>query len=357
MRYPTLLALAVLLVGIDSSVVVAGQAASTTAKGKPKATWVGEAPPADQAHKPPAVKRPARTPDGQPNIQGIWSQSGTYTPLQRPARFANKPFFTEKEAEEFYTNATKEIYEQDPGLHYKFTQYGTDRWQTGLLKNLRTSIVIDPPDGRLPPLTPEAQKRNNRGNMKGFPELALHTRCVTGYWQGGGPMIRPASEGDVDSNRDNGAQGETEILQTPGYVVIFTDSNNDTRIIPLDNRPRLTPTTTKWFGDSRGRWEGETLVVETTNFNDQVRVTGQMARNMKLTERFSKRDDNTLVYQFTVDDPTTWTKPWTGEVPWPRVEGPMYEAACTEENISLVTMLKSVVFTREAEQRKKDGSK
>ena len=101
----------------------------------------------------------------------------------------------------------------------------------------------------------------------------------------------------------------------------------------------------------------ETLVVETTNFNDQVRATGQMARSMTLTERFTKRGDNTLVYRFTVDDPTTWTKPWTGEVPWPRVEGPMYEAACTEENISLINMLKSMVFTRDAEQRKKDASK
>jgi hypothetical protein len=356
MRYPFLMALVVLLIAIDSPVVAAGQAASRAKR--PKARGTEAAPPVEQAYKPPTPeKRPARTPDGQPNLQGIWTQSGTYTPLQRPARFADKPFFTEAEAEEFYKNATKDIYEGDPGLHYKFTQYGTDRWQTGLVQNMRTSIIIDPENGRLPPLTPEAQKRDNRGSMKGFPELALHTRCVTGYWQGGGPMIRPASEGDVDPNRDNGAQGETEILQTPGYVIIFTDSNNDTRIIPLDNRPRLAPTSTKWFGDSRGHWEGETLVVETTNFNDQVRVTGQMVRDMKLTERFTRRGENTLMYQFTVDAPSTWTRPWTGEVPWPRVEGPMYEAACTEENISLINMLKSIVFVREAEEQKKNGLK
>src|SRR5947209_7071532 len=132
MRSPHLMALAVLLLGINSPVVVAGQAASG-AKERPKARGTEAEPPADQAYKPPVTKRPARTPDGQPNIQGIWSQSGTYTPLQRPARFADKPFFTETEAEQFYKEATKDIYEGDPGLHYKFTQYGTDRWQTGLV--------------------------------------------------------------------------------------------------------------------------------------------------------------------------------------------------------------------------------
>jgi hypothetical protein len=131
------------------------------------------------------------------------------------------------------------------------------------------------------------------------------------------------------------------------------DSNNDTRIISLDNRPRLAPYMTKWFGDSRGHWEGNTLVVETTNFNDEARVQGQIIRNAKMIERFTKKDDNTLLYQFTVDDPTTWVKPWSGEVPWPRVSGPMYEAACTEENFSLVQVLKSTTFTREQEAKKK----
>ena len=170
-------------------------------------------------------------------------------------------------------------------------------------------------------------------------------------------MLRPSSEGEKDPNRDNGAQGETEILQTRDYVVIFTDSNNDTRIIPLDGRPRLAPTTTKWFGDSRGHWEGETLVVETTNFNDQARVVGQMIRNMRLVERFTKRDADTLLYQFTVDDPTTWTRPWSGEVPWPRLKGPMYEAACTEENYSLLNVLKGMKFVQDAAATKKDVTK
>jgi hypothetical protein len=348
-RYMIALA-AVVAVGLGSPAMVAGQAA----KDRPKANQ--DAPPEAQAYRPPDKKQPARTVDGQPNIQGIWSQTGTYTPLQRPAQFANKPFFTEAEAEELYQKMSKEIYQADPGLHYKFTQFGTDRWQTGLALNLRTSIITDPPDGRLPPLTEEAKRRDNSGGMKNFPELSLHTRCVTGYWTGGGPMLRAVREGEVDPNADNGAQGETEILQTMDYVVIMQDSNNDTRIIPLDRRPRLAPTTTKWFGDSRGHWEGNTLVVETINFNDDARVVGQKIHNMKMTERFSKRDDNTLLYQFTVDDPTTWTKPWSGEVPWPRVQGPMYEAACTEENYSLVQLLKSTLFTREQERKKATGS-
>jgi hypothetical protein len=351
MRYPRVIALAAaVVIGLGSPSLVVGQAA----KDRPKANL--DAPPIDQAYRPPVKKQPPRTVDGQPNIQGIWSQTGTYTPLQRPKELADKPFYTQKEAEELYQKMSTEIYQDDPGLHYKFTQYGTDRWQTGLAMNLRTSIITDPSDGRLPPLTEEAKKRDNRGSMRNFPELSLHTRCVTGYWTGGGPMLRAVREGEVDPNGDNGAQGETEILQTKDYVVIVQDSDNDTRIIPLDNRSRLAPTTTKWFGDSRGHWEGSTLVVETTNFNDDARVVGQKIRNMKMTERFMKKDDNTLLYQFTVDDPATWTKPWSGEVPWPRVEGPMFEAACTEENFSLVQLLKSTLFTREQARKKASGS-
>ena len=352
MRNPHVIALvAIVVLGLGSPALVAGQAQ------KKKAIYAKEAPPDEQAYRPPDKKQPPKTVDGQPNIQGIWSQTGTYTPLQRPAELANKPFYTEAEAEALIQNMTKEIYQDDPGLHYKFTQFGTDRWQSGIARNLRTSVITDPPDGRLPALTEEARKRDNRGSFKNFPELSLHTRCVTGYWTGGGPMLRPVREGAVDPNGDNGAQGETEILQTKNYVVIMQDSDNDTRIIPLDNRPRLASSTTKWFGDSRGHWEGQTLVVETTNFNEEARVGGQRIRNMKLTERFSKRDDNTLLYQFTVDDPSTWVKPWSGEVPWPRVNGPMYEAACTEENFSLVQVLKSTAFTREQERKKASGTK
>jgi hypothetical protein len=352
MRNPHVIALAaVVVVGLGFPALVAGQTP------KKKAIYAKDAPPDEQAYRPPTKKQPAKTVDGQPNIQGIWSQTGTYTPLQRPVELANKAFYTEAEAEALIQSMTKEIYQYDPGLHYKFTQFGTDRWQSGIATNLRTSVITDPPDGRLPPLTEEAKKRDNRGSFKNFPELSLHTRCVTGYWTGGGPMLRPVREGPVDPNGDNGAQGETEIIQTKNYVVIMQDSDNDTRIIPLDNRPRLASGTTKWFGDSRGHWDGQTLVVETTNFNEEARVGGQRIRNMKLTERFSKRDDNTLLYQFTVDDPTTWTKPWSGEVPWPRVNGPMYEAACTEENFSLVQVLKSTAFTREQERKKATGTK
>ena len=187
--------------------------------------------------------------------------------------------------------------------------------------------------------------------MRGFPELSVRTRCITGYWLGGGPMLRPGL--------GNGAEGEAKILQTPTHVVIMEASNNDTRIIPLDGRPHLARTTTQWFGDSRGRWDGNTLVVDTTNYNDQARsqVTTPMIRNMHLVERFTRVDADTLLYQFTVDDPTTWTKPWSGEVAWPRVQGPMYEAACHEGNYSTLNLLKGILFSRQAEAAKKAATK
>ena len=359
MRHRALAAVAALaavsVVVFWAPILVAGQARSGAAATKTKTatkppklveTWA----------PPPPDNRPARTPDGQPNLQGVWSFSATYTPFERPAEFAGKPFFaTEAEADEFVKKASNDIYEGDPGVHYKFTEYGGDKWQTGVVRNMRTSIIVDPPDGRLPPLTPEAQKQGRGRNpinpyWKGFPAygfLGLYTRCVTGYWEGGGPML----------HNGNGAEGETEILQTPGYVVIFTASNNDTRIIPLDGRPHLSPNTTKWFGDSRGRWEGNTLVVESTNFNDQVRIAGQMVKNMRMVERFTKRDADTLLYQFTVDDPTTWTKPWSGEVPWPRIEGPMYEASCTETNYGYLGVLKGEKAVEDAAAAKQGVTK
>ena len=182
MRRSYVVALGLLLAGLSA------QRIGAQTPGSSKRVYQ-DAPPDEHAYRPPDKKVPAKTPDGQPNLQGIWSQTGSYTPLQRPVNLGMKAFYTPAEAEELYKKITEEIYQADPGLHYKFTQFGTDRWQSGIATNLRTSIITDPPDGRLPALTDEAKKRNNGGSMRNFPELSLHTRCVTGYWTGGGPML------------------------------------------------------------------------------------------------------------------------------------------------------------------------
>ena len=198
--------------------------------------------------------------------------------------------------------------------------------RSGVRPNLRTSLIVDPPDGRIPPLTPEAQKRlaadaaAARARGADVTTPGLYTRCVTG--NGGPPRI------------PGGVTAESQILQTPGYVVMISQSNKDVRIIPLDGRPHLPKTVGQWLGDARGHWEGKTLVVETTNFNN--RNWRGSNDGMHLVERFTLVGPQTLRYQFTVTDPTTWTKPWSIDSLLPKIDPPIYEFACHEENYGLI---------------------
>ena len=208
---------------------------------------------------------PPRTPDGQPDLQGFWTNS-TYTPLERP-KDVTKAFFTKEEAAEMEKRAAAEETEQtEPGtiadVHYDFTQFQLDRNQNARATNLRTSLIVDPPDGKLPPLTAAGQKRaaeraeeaKRVGRWDSAQSNQLDDRCI--IFAGAGPPMLPQSY-----------NGNYQILQTPGYVMILFEMAHDVRIIPLDGRPHLSPNVRQWMGDSRGRWEGETLVVETTNFN------------------------------------------------------------------------------------------
>jgi hypothetical protein len=278
---------------------------------------------------------PPRTPWGDPDLRGYWL-SLSYTPLERPAELANKPFYTEEEALAAFKNAVESDAEVDPRtVHYDWKEYGMDAWQSPVRPNLRTSLIVDPPDGRIPPLTPEGKQRAaaaRRGND--VRSRGLYERCVTGNQ---GP---PRIPGNHDA--------ESQIIQTAGYVVLLHQSNSDVRIIPLDGRPRLPSNIGHWLGESRGRWEGNTLVVETANFHPDREWRGS-AGNMHLVERFTLVDPKTIEYKFTVTDPTTWTKPWTAEVPWPRIEPGMYEFACHEQNYGLINVVKGAqIRAREA---------
>jgi hypothetical protein len=323
---------------ISISVVAQGQSKAPT----PNAASGGTATTAmvwDPTAPPPTGWTPPRTPWGDPDLQGYYLNT-SYTPLERPAALKDKALYTKEEAIAAFKRAVAQDAEVDPTtVHYDWKEYGMDAWQSPIRPNRRTSLVVDPPDGRIPPLTADARKRQADAaayeKTKGADVTSpgLYTRCITG--NGGPPRIQA------------GVTAESQIFQAPGYVVLGIESNSDVRIIPLDGRPHLPSNVKTWLGDARGHFEGNTLVVETTNFhpgrNWRASTTG-----MHLIERFTLADPKTLKYEFTVDDPTTWTKPWSVEAPIPRIEPPLYEFACHEQNYGLINWAKGTQI-REAE--------
>jgi hypothetical protein len=275
--------------------------------------------------------KPPRTPWGDPDIQGQWN-SQTSTPLQRPASgpLANRDTISEEEAETFEAAERRSFDEApragDPGTYNAF-------WRDEGKALTRTSLITDPPDGRIPPFTPEAQarlaaeraERSKRGPADSYTDLSLWTRCVSRGWNGIGSWY----------------SSNYQIFQSPGYVVVFQELIHEPRIIPLDSRPHLPEGTTQWLGDSRGRWEGDTLVVETTNFD--ARTSFQGSRDtLKLIERYRLRDANNLDYEFTIDDPKTFTQKWTAARPMRRqTDGiSVFEYACHEGNYAMTGILK-----------------
>ena len=277
-----------------------------------------------------------RAADGKPDLQGIWTNV-TITPLERPRDLGDKTFFTEQEALQY----EKQVREQnnadrrDGGAQADVNRAYNDFWYdrgTKVVGNRRTSLIVDPPDGKVPALTPDAQKRQaeraaaGRGHQFDGPEnRALTERCLV--WPTAGPPMMP-------SFYNNNYQ----IVQGPGYVMILVEMVHDVRIIPTDGRPHLPANIRQWFGDSRGHWEGDTLVVETTNFTDKSSFRGS-DENMKLIEKFTRTGPDTVLYEFTVNDPTVFTKPWTAQVPMNKMQGPIIEYACHEGNYAMSGML------------------
>ena len=230
--------------------------------------------------------------------------------------------------------------EVDPTtVHYDWKEYGMEAWQSPIRPNRRTALVTDPPDGRIPPITEEARKRQaarqaaEQAKGADVQSPGMYTRCITG--NGGPPRIQ------------GGVTVESQIFQSPGYAVISIMSG-DTRVIPLDGRAHLPSNIKTYLGDARGHFEGNTLVVETTNFNDERNWRGS-GSGMHLTERFTMANANTLKYEFTVNDPTTWTKPWSAEAPVPKIEPPLYEFACHEMNYGVIN------WTKGSQIREKEG--
>jgi hypothetical protein len=298
---------------------------------------------------------------GDPDISGFFLVA-TYSPLQRPERLKDRAFFTEQEAIAELKRVIEADAKVDPkDVHYDWKEYGMDGWQSPIRPSMRTSLIVEPENGRLPPLTPEAQKRRaDRAAAARVraPEVGVrtvqsfYTRCIMGN-AGGSPLVRGGNPDPASTvGSEAGVTAEIQIVQSPGYAVIITESNSDARIIPLDNRAHLPSTVRTWLGDSRGRWERNTLVVETTNFNDKSQYSGAnyqgSTQNLKMTERFTLINAVTIKYEYTIEDPQTWTRPWSVETIIPRIAPGMYEFACHEQNYGLMNVVKGAQ-TREKE--------
>ena len=274
-----------------------------------------------------------RTPDGHPDFQGIWDFR-TATPVERPRELAGKEFFaSDEEAAEFERRAAERINDTLVVHPPAWLDYGTR-----VLRSRRTSLIVDPRDGRVPALTPAAQQKASaradaRRRAEGPEDFSLAERCIL---FGAGPPIVP---GAYNNN--------IQIVQTRDTVVISNEMIHDARIVPTDGRPHLPPQIRPLLGDSRGHWEGDTLVIDTTNFTKETRFRGS-DENLRLTERFTRTDRDTLLYEFTVDDPTAFAARWTAALPMARSEERMYEYACHEGNYGLRNMLTSARYAEKA---------
>jgi hypothetical protein len=296
-----------------------------------------------------------RTPDGKPDLQGVWTNA-TITPLERPAALAGKPTMTDAEAKAYEKSNYEELVKQDGqsdgpliaaagssgtgGYNVLFVDRGTELARVDGVK--RTSLIVDPPDGKVPPITAEARERNmammrsyaNFDNVKARP---LSERCLVGFGSTSGPPMLPVLYNNT-----------YQIVQTPDNVMILVEMVHDARIIRM-NSTHAPPSVRQWLGDSIGRWEGDTLVVDTTNFTDQTRFRGS-SEKLHVIERFQRVDASTILYRVTIDDPTTFTKIWTAEYPFAATKGPVYEYACHEGNYSMTDILGGA---RKAEQTPK----
>ena len=272
-----------------------------------------------------------RTPDGQPDLQGVWDYR-TITPLERPSELAGREFLTDEEVAQLEQRAfernTDEAPPEDPTRVGTYNDFWWDRGQK-VVPTMRTSLIVDPPDGRIP-YRPEARPSVRGGRRGGGRTRSSDGPENRGLWERCITRNLPRLSGAYNNN--------FQLFQTPGHVVIINEMVHDIRIIPLDERPHVGPAIRQWLGDSRGHWEGDALVVDTTNFTDQANFRGSR-ENLHLVERFTRVDADTLLYEVTIDDPAVFASPWTLELPVRKNEGLMYEYACHEGNYAMVNLL------------------
>jgi len=280
--------------------------------------------------------------DGQPDFQGYWTNA-TYTPLERDRELGTKEFFTPEEAAAYAKKREQiENSQSKEDIHYDNVIWQNDHYSK-VVSRTRTSLIYDPPDGRIPELTPaatalvaaRAQFARTHGPSDEAASRSLGERCIS--WGNEGPPMLGSTY-----------QANLQLIQVPGRFVIRHEIMSGIRIVPVDGTPHVSKNVRLLHGDSRGRWEGDTLVVDTTNFSDRTPFRGPPAtarqdiftsRDLHVTERFTRVDRDTIVYRFTVDDPTTFVRPWSGEMLMRKMDGPIFEYACHEGNYGLANIL------------------
>jgi len=291
---------------------------------------------------------PPRLPSGKPDLQGLWSNA-LVTPLERPADLADKEFLTEDEAREYQAKRVAAVNRDarpDDAAADILLAYNDFWWDSGTsaVRTLRTSLIVDPPNGRIPELTEAAKRRvaaTPPPSADGPETQGLSTRCI--YYATAGPPMLP---GSYNNNY--------QLVQTDDYVLIVNEMVHETRIVPLDGRPFPAAEIRQWRGSSRGHWEGDTLVIETRNRRADTPFRGS-SENMQLIERFTRVADDVLLYEFTVNDPDAFTQPWTAQITSQRVEDElMYEYACHEGNKSMSGILGGA---RAAERKAAEAAK
>src|SRR5881628_1076942 len=305
--------------------------------------------PTKAAPKPaPAAKAPwtaPKTPWGDPDLQGVWNDA-TSTPLQRPTGVKEKDVLSDEEAAEFAQQLEYQLSRDrrdggpDVDVNRAYNEHWMDARRLKITEDRRTSLIIDPEDGRIPPTVPLSAEREkaraarqganarfNAGLPENFRDFSLPVRCI----------IRTDSPPYLPTIYNN----DFQIFQSPGYVVIGPEMIHSARIIPLDGRPHLGKNLRQWLGDTRGHWEGNTLVIETSNFRDDPGVTYQNtdAGTFTIIERFTRVGPDRINYEYTVSDPKTWTKPWKAMIPWNKTDDQIYEYACHEFNYDLVHLM------------------
>jgi len=337
--------IAIVVLAVAPYAQVAGQALKATPKTAAKAAGNRSAVP--------------RTPWGDPDLQGVWNDA-TSTPLQRPDGVGTKDVLNDAEAAEFQQELADSISRdrRDPGTEADVGRAYNEHWMDArrlkITPDHRTSLIVDPPDGRIPPVVPlsperekaraaraEAAERFAAGLPASYLDATLPVRCI----------IRTDSPPYLPIVYNN----DLQIFQSPGIVAIAPEMIHSVRIIPVDGTPHIGKDLHQWLGNSRGHWEGDTLVVETTNFRTDEGVVFQGANpeTYRMIERFTRVDANTLNYEFTVEDPQTWTRPWTALIPWTKIDPgeQMYEYACHEDNYDMVHFLGG------AREREKTGAR
>ena len=302
----------------------------------------------------PAAKKTAwsmpRMADGHPDLQGIWTNA-TITPLQRPEQFAGKATVTDAEAAKFENPNNANLYgdqrnsdperDRDHAYNALFFDRGTELARVDGVK--RTSLIIDPADGKLPAITAEARKRlaaRRRNRFDSVKDRPLGERCILGFGSTSGPPMMPVLYNN-----------NYQIVQNAQDIMMLVEMVHDVRHIHMDRTEHLPSKVRLWLGDSIGHWEGDTLVVDTTNFTDKTGYRGS-SENLHVIERFTRVDPDTVLYRFTVDDPETFTQPWTAEYPFRATAGPIFEYACHEGNYAMPDILGGARAAEAAVQKK-----